>query len=117
MFRYVYVSAPVYAATAAFVGVSNISGSIRKKDDGLNWLAGGFAAGSLLGAYLKSYKVGCIAGTAFGVIAFGVKTADLKNFPLYKKKIVIAEGGARSHKFDWTLTQERPRNWVAGERD
>lgn len=114
IFRYLYVTTPPVAAATTFVCVSNLAGSIRKKDDEYNWLVGGIAAGSILGAYFKNYRIGFISGTAFGLAAMGLKVAHQCNFKIYEKKVTLAEGGVTSHKFDWTLTKERPRNWTTG---
>lgn len=105
------------AAATTFVVVSNLSGSIRKKNDEYNWLIGGLAAGNVVGAYFKNVRVGFIATTFFGLLAMGIKVAHLNNFPLYEERFVLGDGGATSHKQDWTLTRERPRNWTTGREN
>lgn len=112
--RYVYLTTPAVAAGATFVAVSNISGSIRKKDDALNWFVGGFASGSVLGAYFKSYKIGMLTATAFGLLAMGLKVAHLNNFKVYNDNKYAIQGRVVAHRLDWTLTSERPRNWTTG---
>lgn len=96
------------------MATSNISGSIRKKDDQLNWFIGGVCTGSLLGAYYKSYRVGFIGSTILGLGLLGLKVAHLNNYRLYYIPDKMVGEGATSHKYDFTLTEERPRNWTTG---
>lgn len=103
------------AVGATFVAVSNISGSIRKKDDAFNWFFGGFASGSILGAYFRSYKIGSLTATALGLLAMGLKVAHLNNFKVINNNIFNMHGRGVAHEFDWTLTRERPRNWTTGK--
>lgn len=39
--RFAFVSLPIVGVASAFVLTTNALGSLRKKDDHLNWLAGG----------------------------------------------------------------------------
>lgn len=110
-----YVTSPVVFATGTFVAVSNICGSIRKKDDQLNWFIGGVSAGTVLGTYYKSSGIGFVASTLLGLGLLGVKYARLNNFKLYQDDVRICEGGATSHKFGYTLLKERPGNWTTGK--
>lgn len=94
--------------------VSNLIGSFRKKDDQYNWFAGGVSSGSVLGAYYRSYRVGFVTATLLGLGLLGLKVAHLNNYKLLDDNYVCGEGGATAHKYDFTLTKERPRNWIAG---
>lgn len=114
--RYAAVTFPVVAVSSTFVVITNMAGSIRKKDDSVNWFLGGLAAGCLLGAFSRNYLVGTVAGLAFGSLAAGRKVAYDNNFQLWPEKFVIAQGGVTAGtKYDYTVTKERPRNWTTGE--
>lgn len=42
--RFAFVTLPIVGVASAFVLATNALGSLRKKDDHLNWLAGGTTA-------------------------------------------------------------------------
>lgn len=108
------MTTPFVAAAATFVATSNISGSVRKKDDQYNWFIGGVSTGSILGAYYKSYRIGFICSTILGLGLLGVKLAHLNKYELYSLPDKMIGEAATSHKYDFTLTKERPRNWTTG---
>lgn len=109
------MSTPVLAVAATFVSVSNLLGSIRKKDDEFNWFAGGVSSGIILGKYFKSPRTGFVSSVLFGFGLMGIKVAHLNNYSIRNEYgSIIPEGGATAHKYDFTLTKERPKNWTTG---
>lgn len=110
--RLMYVSSPFLAAGATFVFVTNGVASVRNKDDKLNWFLGGFATGTVFGAWRRNAMMGFNLGMAFGFIAFLRKLAAQNNFILFPRMKL------RYHDVtiqDWTITKERPGKWVTSE--
>lgn len=110
--RLMYVSSPILAASATFVFVTNGMASVRNKDDRLNWFMGGFATGTIFGAWRRSGMMGFNLGMAFGFFAFLRKMAIQSNFTLFPDMKVMHHNITVK---DWTLTKERPRKWLTSE--
>lgn len=111
--RFAYISAPVLGIAGTFVIASNLSGSIRKKDDNLNWIIGGLSSGGIFGAWRKSTAWGLLVGTAFAMAAFGLKWSAENNYVPFPT-LYTQYGGCHIMKQDFTLIQERPKNWTTG---
>lgn len=110
--RVAYISSPILAAGGTFVLATNTAAAIRKKDDKLNWFMGGFASGTIFGAWRRSGMLGFNLGMALGLIAFLKKMAVENNYTIFPElKVKFHE----VHVQDWTLTKDRPRNWVTHE--
>lgn len=110
--RIAYISSPIVAAGGTFVLATNTAAIIRKKDDKLNWFLGGFASGSIFGAWRRNGMLGFNLGIAFGVLAFLRKLAVENNYTIFPSfKVKFHE----VHVQDWSLTKDRPRNWVTHE--
>lgn len=116
LYRYLYMGLPFIGATTALVVTSNIAANIRKKDDQLNWFIGGYAAGGIFGAWRKSPQVGFFLGFALAAAAAGFKYANMTGFQLVPKAVPMYSGAIGAQKYDWTLTQDRPKNWTAGKQ-
>ncbi|KAJ3649825.1 hypothetical protein Zmor_021545 [Zophobas morio] len=114
--RYIHFSWPIFGAATAFVLGSNIAGSVRAKDDRLNWFIGGMMAGSVYGVWRRTTVGGLAVGVALGMLAVGKKYANLNGTHLlYPDKFNVQYGGFRSGQQDWTLMKHRPGNWTTGE--
>lgn len=111
--RYLYVAGPLAAVSATQVIMTNISGSIRKKDDVWNWAVGGYSAGGIFGAWRKSIGKGLLVGTALAFIGMGIKYSVECNYTLFPD-FETKYGGPLPMKHDYTLTKERPKNYIAG---
>lgn len=115
--RFVYISTPILSMSTAFVATTNLSASIRGKDDKLNWVAGACAAGSVVGIWRKNTPVGFVACLAFSILAIVKKDVMQNGWELMPKDGPRSHGGVRMVRHDWTLTKERPRNWITGKEN
>ncbi|XP_044263317.1 uncharacterized protein LOC123010470 [Tribolium madens] len=114
--RYCHCSWPIFGAATAFVIGSNLAGSLRKKDDRLNWFIGGASAGAIAGIWRKNTLTGCIVATFAGIVALSKKHCIMNGTHLlYPKEYHVQYGGLRTVRQDWTLTKHRPGNWTTGE--
>lgn len=111
--RYLYITGPLMAASTTFVVMTNVAGSIRKKDDPYNWAVGGYAAGGIIGAWRGSIGTGLLIGTALALLGMGKKYSVECNYTLFPD-FVPKYGGALAVQNDYTLTQERPKNYITG---
>lgn len=112
--RMAYIGSPIIGAGATFVLATNALASIRKKDDKLNWFLGGFAAGTVFGAWKRNGFLGFNVGMAFGIIAC------LKKYTVEMNYTILPDmtKGIQHHNvyiYDWSLTKERPGNWTTGK--
>lgn len=112
--RYAYITGPFVGIAAAFAIASNVSASIRKKDDSLNYVIGGIAAGNMVGAWRKSIMVGFCASVAFAVAGI-VKKSSIDDDWAFLQPINRQVSGVNTRWWDFTLTRERPRNWTTGK--
>ncbi|KAJ8972355.1 hypothetical protein NQ317_008765 [Molorchus minor] len=111
--RYAYVGAPLLGATTTFVCTSNIIGSLRNKDDELNWFLGGLAAGAIFGIWRRRTIVGFNMGMFLGIIGLIRKNCLLNGYAWGPDEIKT-RGTVWSFQQDYTLTRERPGNWTTG---
>lgn len=110
--RYAYIAAPAIGMASSFVLATNAAANIRKKDDKLNWVIGGCAAGSVFGIWRKSTIRGFGACAVFSLAALVKKSALQYGWVLIPDKFNAVNGGVSSVRQDWSLMQERPRNWT-----
>lgn len=113
--RYAYITGPVIGIAATYTITSNIAASLRKKDDTLNYVLGGVAAGCMVGAYRKSIMVGFCSSVAFAVAGI-VKKSSIDEGWSFFPDMSRQYSGVSSRWFDYTLTAERPKNWTTGEK-
>lgn len=73
----------------AFTTVTYAATKFRGKDDGLNYVLGGFAAGGMVGAWSKSFPTGCLAGILLGKI-----WRYLPRFDRFKRNLCSLSAGA-----------------------
>ncbi|RZC37310.1 Tim17 domain containing protein [Asbolus verrucosus] len=113
--RYIHFSAPIFGATFAFVAGSNVAGSLRRKDDKLNWFIGGASSGAVVGVWRKSVMGGFVAAVALGLLAVGKKHCIQNDYDMFiPRDLTFQYGGLRSVRQDWTLMKHRPGNWTTG---
>ncbi|XP_066157400.1 NADH dehydrogenase [ubiquinone] 1 alpha subcomplex subunit 11 [Euwallacea fornicatus] len=114
VFRFGAVSLPVIGGASTFVLVTNGLGSLRKKDDQLNWFVGGFATGSLLGMIKRNRMLGFNVGMFGGIMAMICKEIILSKWELSPSNPKRMVGTGRACLWDFSLVKERPRNWTTG---
>lgn len=110
--RLAYMGTPILAAGATFVLTVNSLASIRKKDDKLNWFLGGFATGTIFGAWTRNKMLGFNLGMFLGFVAFLNKMGIENKFDIIPKRQRIIYD---VNRIDWTLFKDRPGNWTTGK--
>ncbi|XP_066260657.1 NADH dehydrogenase [ubiquinone] 1 alpha subcomplex subunit 11 [Euwallacea similis] len=113
-FRFGAVSLPIIGAASTFVLVTNGLGSLRQKNDHLNWFVGGFASGSLLGVIKHNRMLGFNVGMFGGIMGIICKEIILSNWELSPSNPKRMVGTGRACLLDLSLIEERPRNWTTG---
>lgn len=64
--RYAFHVGPAMGMATAFTTVTYAATKLRGKDDRINYVLGGLAAGGVYGAWNKSFVAGCVSGLFFG---------------------------------------------------
>ncbi|KAB0795677.1 hypothetical protein PPYR_09738 [Photinus pyralis] len=113
--RIASVCAPIIGISTTFVVFTNSAANFRKKDDHINWMIGGCAAGIVCGAWKRSGMVGFCTSLLFATAGYVKKDALMNNFALFERESKIQNGGIWSPHRDWTLTAHRPGNWTTGK--
>lgn len=108
---------PMYVATSAFCIATYVSTNVRGKDDKLNYVIGGFTAGSLTGIIIKRNLLAFWLGIACATIGFVKKDSKLENYEFYPIKYMgkSLHGDFRTPYRNWTLYDARPKGWIAAE--
>ncbi|KAK9882773.1 hypothetical protein WA026_019020 [Henosepilachna vigintioctopunctata] len=110
--RYAFISFPVIGCTTAFVLTSNAAAALRNKQDRLNWVLGGFAAGGVIGVWRRKPHIGLLSGIALGLLAYGKKYAvdvGYVMFPPSRSHYSLRSGG-----YDYTICKNIPGNYTTG---
>ncbi|KAK7864964.1 hypothetical protein R5R35_004946 [Gryllus longicercus] len=110
--RYGHFTLPFIGIAAAFTTTVCVATSVRKKDDHLNYALGGAAAGSIFGIWRKSTFNGCRMGIVFIIAALVKKSSVEDGWNFFPSNIVRQKGSLRGVRHDYSLTEERPRNWT-----
>ncbi|KAG8237266.1 hypothetical protein J437_LFUL011296 [Ladona fulva] len=112
--RYAYITGPLVGMAAAFTATTCVATSMRKKDDYLNYILGGCASGSILGAWRKSPHAGFVASILFSGAAVVLKSFVENKWNPFPK-IERIYGVVDHHKHDWTIIADRPKGWKTSE--
>uniref|UniRef100_A0A0A9YBF5 NADH dehydrogenase [ubiquinone] 1 alpha subcomplex subunit 11 n=1 Tax=Lygus hesperus TaxID=30085 RepID=A0A0A9YBF5_LYGHE len=112
--RYAYLTVPIVAVSAAWTGAVCTATNIRKKDDQLNYAIGGVAAGSVIGAWRKSLKVGCYSSLALALVSALYKDSMVNNWNWLNNKRKPIWNNLWSIDRDWTITDDPPKSWTTG---
>lgn len=64
--RYGFHVGPMMGMATAFTTVSYAANRFRGKDDAVNYVLGGIAAGGVVGTWCKSFPTGCLAAILLG---------------------------------------------------
>lgn len=112
--RFAFVGLPLVGLASAFVLVSNLSGSVRKKDDRFNWALGGATTGALCGVWTKRPIVGLNMAIGLGLLALIKKDCLLEGYDWFpdKEKIRTMWGNCNSVHYDCSLTPNRQPGYI-----
>lgn len=114
--RYAFFTLPLVGLVSAFVITSNLAVTYRQKNDTWNWVAGALASGGVAGAWRGNMQFGSTACIAFTIVAALYKYGVDNGYEVLPRKnnhaIFASLHGPR---YDFTLTEERPRNWTRGD--
>ncbi|RUS77793.1 hypothetical protein EGW08_014457 [Elysia chlorotica] len=95
---------PLLAATT-FGATLSLVANMRNKEDTLNHAIGGYAAGTVIGAWYKSQKVGVWSGIFFALAASGLKTCS--DYGLFERPMTVRrERVFDFYRMGWMI--ERP---------
>lgn len=108
---------PMYAGTSTFCIVTYLLTNIREKDDKLNYVISGYAAGSLTGALLKKNYFGFWLGIACACIGYAKKDSKLEDYEFFPTKYLgkSLHGDFRTPYKNWSMYENRPKGWIAAE--
>lgn len=115
--RYAYISAPILGMATVFVATTNMLTNLRKEDDRVNWMAGGAAAGAVVGVWRKSPQIGFAAAAAFAGVAAGKKFCVQNGYEMFPEPKHRVHGTLKSIRNDWSLIKDRPGNWTTGKEE
>lgn len=110
---------PLYAVTTTFCLVTYISTRVRGKDDETNYALGGFAAGALMGPFLKQNLIGAWLAIGCAVVGAVKKNSKLNGWEFYPQPTTIRKsihGDFRTPYRNWTVYDPRPKGWTALEQ-
>uniref|UniRef100_A0A1B6H0T4 NADH dehydrogenase [ubiquinone] 1 alpha subcomplex subunit 11 n=1 Tax=Cuerna arida TaxID=1464854 RepID=A0A1B6H0T4_9HEMI len=114
--RYVMISWPIMAVGSTFAAVTCLSTSLRGKDDTYNYSLGGFAAGCVAGAAMRSGTFGTSAAVLFAAMAYTKKHCEEIGQPLFGTQQKSYDfGGFWSNRWDWSLIGEGEKGWRKSE--
>jgi NADH dehydrogenase (ubiquinone) 1 alpha subcomplex subunit 11 len=89
---------------------------VRHKDDKLNYILGGCAAGGVFGAWRQSVSFGFLGSLVFGLMAVVKKISLEEGWELFPHHAPLRMyGSLRGSRHDWTLTKPRPKTWKESE--
>lgn len=110
---------PMYIATSTFCLVTYVSTRLRGKDDEMNYALAGFTAGVLMGPFLKQNLLGAWLGITCAIIGAVKKNSKLNGWEFYPEPKLIRKsvyGDFRTPYRNWTLYDERPKEWKGLEQ-
>ncbi|XP_017768537.1 PREDICTED: NADH dehydrogenase [ubiquinone] 1 alpha subcomplex subunit 11 [Nicrophorus vespilloides] len=109
--RYAFLTLPLMGMSAAFVVTTNMACNIRSKDDKINWLLGGAAAGAIFGAWRGNTEAACAGMMALSGLAVGKKHCIQNGYTIIPTHVHPMAGTIWTPKHDWTLTKDNPGAW------
>ncbi|XP_037086999.1 uncharacterized protein LOC119107731 [Pollicipes pollicipes] len=101
-----YITIPMVTSAATFAATACALTNLRGKDDLLNPMAGGFAAGSIFGAWKHCMWTGARWGGIFAVTAFFFKAAEQDKWYWWESPNFPQKGTVAMWKHDWTLRKD-----------
>lgn len=103
--RFAYNTGPMMGMATAFTLTTLVSTNVRGKDDKLNYVIGGFAAGAVYGAWRRNHVAGLVAGLFFG-IAGAVKKLSKEEGWEFFPPIKHQQGSLNGVLHDFTLMKD-----------
>ncbi|XP_017868826.1 PREDICTED: NADH dehydrogenase [ubiquinone] 1 alpha subcomplex subunit 11 [Drosophila arizonae] len=110
--RFAYNTGPLMGMATAFTVTTLAATNIRGKDDKLNYLIGGFAAGGVFGAWKHNHVAGLVTGLFLGIAGVIKKMSIEQGWEFFPDSPTHQYGGVNIAKNDYTLMADRPRNWT-----
>ncbi|EDS35811.1 mitochondrial NADH:ubiquinone oxidoreductase B14.7 subunit [Culex quinquefasciatus] len=110
--RYVYFTGPFIGIASAFTVGAYAANRLRGKDDTLNYVVGAFAAGGVYGAWKRNVVAGLVTGLFFSIAGAVKKNSIEKGWEFFPEPKKHGVGALNPARYDFTLTQERERNWT-----
>ncbi|ALC40497.1 CG9350, partial [Drosophila busckii] len=114
--RFAYNTGPLMGMATAFTLTTLAATNARGKDDKINYLIGGFAAGGVFGAWKRNHVAGLCAGLFLGIAGVLKKMSIEQGWEFFPKPLKHQYGGVNIASNDYTITAERPRNWTTEEK-
>ena len=74
---------PLMAMAASFSATSCVAQSLRKKDDGINYVIGAFSSGTIFGIWTKSTRAGIYSSVMLGAFAYLKKWSVEEGWELF----------------------------------
>uniref|UniRef100_A0A1B6BZ96 NADH dehydrogenase [ubiquinone] 1 alpha subcomplex subunit 11 n=1 Tax=Clastoptera arizonana TaxID=38151 RepID=A0A1B6BZ96_9HEMI len=108
-----YITLPFVGVAATFVTTSCLLTDLRKKDDYLNYIIGGFLSGTVVGAWAKNGHTGFATGLLFAAAAFAYKDSMLNNYKMFNLETNPVFGDFRSikNKDTFSFLGDYPHSW------
>ncbi|CAB3371681.1 Hypothetical predicted protein [Cloeon dipterum] len=116
MARFAFNAFPFVGSAAAFSAVTCMSANFRKKDDLLNYVFGGLAAGGVIGAWKQKASVGLGSGALFSLAGVVIFSSVAENWDFYPKEPIhkLVSPDPFDHKNDYSfIKNDAPKNWVS----
>lgn len=116
--RYVYLTAPIVGMAYTFTFATYAAINTRKKDDIWNYVFGGYAAGGILGMWLRSTYWGWAGGTVFAFVGFLKKNSVQNGWEFFRSPETVNQGhdDFRGVNHDYSIFAEGEKGWIAGTR-
>ncbi|KAH8355124.1 hypothetical protein KR093_006420 [Drosophila rubida] len=115
--RFAYNTGPLMGMATAFTLTTLAATNLRGKDDKLNYLAGGFAAGGVFGAWRHSHVAGLVAGLFLGIAGVLKKMSVEQGWEFFPDPPTRQFGGLNIAQNDYTIMAERPKNWTSEKKE
>lgn len=112
--RYGVITAPILATGSAYAAATCLTANYRGKLDYVNSTVGGFVAGCTFGGVLRNGRLAFVSSLVLGSLAYGIgicKDLGIKYMEDPDEQQIMGFGGFWSIKYDFSLTEERPKGW------
>lgn len=116
--RYLYFTGPAVGMAYTFTFATYAAVRARGKDDIWNYVIGGYAAGGILGMWLRTTYWGWFGGTVFAFAGFLKKHSVQNGWEFFRSPETINQGhdDFRGVNRDYSIFAELDKGWIAGTR-
>ncbi|XP_001361907.2 NADH dehydrogenase [ubiquinone] 1 alpha subcomplex subunit 11 [Drosophila pseudoobscura] len=111
--RFAYNTGPLMGMATAFTLTTLAATNARGKDDKINYLLGGFAAGGVFGAWKHNHVAGLCAGLFLGIAGVIKKMSIEQGWEFFPDTPTKQYGGLNIAQNDWTIMADRPKGWTS----